>query len=70
MSQGIGFQADAFRNTTFTPPINFAQLPASPVKGERAVVQDSNTAVFNAVIAGGGANVIPALYNGTNWVVG
>lgn len=48
----------------------FADLPASPALGDRVLVTDSNTATFNATVAGGGANVIPAFWNGTNWKVG
>ena len=48
----------------------FAGLPASPYKSQRAFITDSNTVVFLAVAAAGGANNVPVVYNGTNWVVG
>lgn len=70
LSQGIGFKADASRFTTFTPPINFNQLPSSPVKGERAIIQDSTSTTFFAIPAGGGANTVPVYFDGTNWRVG
>ena len=47
----------------------FANLPASPVAGMQAYITDSNTATWGATIAGGGANVVMAWYNGTNWTV-
>lgn len=70
LTQGIGFQADSSRFTTLTPPINFNQLPPGPVKGERAIIQDSNSTTFNAVAAGGGANTVPVFFDGTNWRIG
>lgn len=50
-------------------PVTFANLPASPAAGLFAVVTDSNTNTWGATIAGGGANVVLAFYNGTNWTV-
>lgn len=47
----------------------FANLPASPVAGMMTTVTDSNTSTWGATIAGGGANVVLAYYNGTNWTV-
>lgn len=47
----------------------FATLPASPTVGTIAYVSDSNTVVWGANVAGGGANKILAWYNGTNWTV-
>lgn len=47
----------------------FANLPASPVAGMMATVTDSSTATWGATIAGGGANVVLAFYNGTAWTV-
>lgn len=53
------------------PPagVTFAQLPSPPAAGMTAYVTDSNTAVWGATIAGGGANAVLAWYNGTNWTV-
>lgn len=50
-------------------PIAFASLPASPEEGMMAWVNDSNTATWGANVAGGGANKVLAVYNGTNWTV-
>jgi hypothetical protein len=46
-----------------------ATLPAGSV-GMRAYVTDSNAAItagIGAVVAGGGANVVPVFYDGANW---
>jgi hypothetical protein len=51
------------------PGVAFASLPASPATGYVATVTDSNTVVWGATIAGGGANVVLAFYNGTVWTV-
>lgn len=47
----------------------FASLPATPVAGMEANITDSNTNVWGANIAGGGANNVSARYNGANWTV-
>ena len=46
-----------------------ANLPAGAV-GDRAHVTDANATTFNSIVAGGGANVVPVFFNGTNWVIG
>lgn len=46
-------------------------LPVAGVVGRRAYVTDSAAApVFGAVIAGGGAVVVPVFDNGANWIYG
>lgn len=53
-------------------PVTFAQLtaaPQAPTLGQMACVSNSNTIVWGAVIAGGGANGVLAFFNGTNWTV-
>jgi hypothetical protein len=55
-------------------PQTFAALAAANAcaagtKGAIAVVTDSNTAVWGANIAGGGANVVQAFCNGSNYTV-
>lgn len=50
--------------------VAFSTLPAAiNSKGQLAVVSDSATAVWGATITGGGANVVLAFCNGTNWKV-
>lgn len=55
-----------------TQPATFAQLPSAATAGAgaRAFVTDSNTAVFAAVVAGGGANAVPVYSDGSDWLVG
>lgn len=55
--------------------LTFAQLASlvtalGNIDGIRARCTDSNTAVFNATVAGGGANKVNVTYDGTNWKVG
>lgn len=63
------FTASSYVKVT---PTTFALLPAAATAGAgaRAFVTDSNTATFNATIAGGGANAVPCFSDGTNWKVG
>lgn len=51
-------------------PVTFASLPASPVKGQMAYITDCNSTTFHAVAAGGGANNILVVYDGTSWRIG
>ena len=48
----------------------FANLPASPALGQRDFITNCNTIVFLAVAAGGGANKVPVVWNGAQWLVG
>jgi hypothetical protein len=61
--------------TDLPAPIPVAELPAAAVayRGYRATVTDSNTAFtagIGAVVAGGGANIVPVFCDGTNWRIG
>jgi hypothetical protein len=38
--------------------------------GTRAFVTDANTTTFLAIVGGGGANKVPVVSDGTNWIVG
>lgn len=52
-------------------PTVFASLPAAAAfPYMRSAITDSNTVVFNAAAAGGGANKIPVWSDGTVWRVG
>lgn len=46
-----------------------ATLPATPSTGARCYVTDANATTFASTVAGGGANVVPVFYNGTNWII-
>lgn len=48
----------------------FADLPGSPAVGARGFITDCASAVFLDVAAGGGANAVPVVFDGTNWLVG
>lgn len=49
--------------------IPVASLPAEPGIGEKWMVSDANSTTFNAIVGGGGANVIGVRWDGTNWRV-
>lgn len=50
-------------------PVTFANRASSPDVGKTQWFSDSNTAAFRATIAGGGANLVLGLWNGTTWTV-
>lgn len=55
--------------------VTVANLPAAVVAGAgaRAAVSDANatlTTGIGAVVAGGGANIVPVFCDGTNWRIG
>jgi hypothetical protein len=45
-------------------------LPASPQRGDTAIVTDATAPTYLSPLVGGGAVVARALYNGTTWVAG
>lgn len=53
-------------------PTTVSGLPAAStdLKGARAIVTDSNSSTFNAIVAGSGSTVIPVFCDGTNWRIG
>ena len=55
--------------TVRTGVYTVAGLPAG-TQGDRAMVTDANATTFLSTVAGGGANVVPVSYDGTNWVIG
>lgn len=57
-----------FTLTAKLKPTAFASLPAA-AEGDVASCSDSNTAVWGAAIAAGGANKVLAYFNGTAWTV-
>ena len=73
VTSGIAYLDPVLLNATFTP-VTVAQLP--PVAGNagmRMAVSDSNaalTAGIGAVVAAGGANIVPVFCDGTNWRIG
>jgi hypothetical protein len=70
---GTTATANRFRTGYFGTSVNhgaltFATLPTG-VAGAVAYITDSNTAVWGATAASGGANKVLVWYNGTNWTV-
>lgn len=55
----------AFNKASYT----FATLPSTPLIGDEVRITDSNTTTFYANAAGGGANNVSVIWNGTNWKV-
>jgi hypothetical protein len=52
-------------------PVAFASLPASPVAGQRAMINNSPAApAFLSAATGGGSTTVPVFFNGTAWLVG
>lgn len=54
--------------TLKTTPVAFASLPTGAA-GMIATINDSNTDVWGATAAGGGALTVMIFFNGTNWTV-
>lgn len=50
-------------------PVAFAALPANPIPGQRAVINNCNTSAFFAAANSSGALTVPVFYTGTSWVV-
>lgn len=59
-----------FATAPLFPVTTFGNLPGTPIQGMRAIITDSSSATFNATASGGGANIVPVFYNGTDWKVG
>lgn len=51
------------------PLYTSATIPPG-ILGAKAMVTDATSATFNAVYTGGGANVVPVFFNGSNWRIG
>lgn len=49
-----------------------AGLPSAVTSGAgaRAFVTDASATTFNSTVAGGGANKVPVVSDGTNWLIG
>ena len=74
LPSGVAYTDPRVSDVTFTPVL-VAQLPAPNVsiRGMRMAVTNANaafTAGIGAVVAGGGANVVPVFCDGTNWRIG
>jgi hypothetical protein len=56
-------------NSIGTNNYTVATLPAG-TRGMRWYVTNANSTTFGSVVAGGGTNVVPVFYNGSNWIIG
>lgn len=70
ITQSLNAMSQTISQNATPSVVTFANLPAFPISGQRAFVTDSNTSIFYATAAAGGANFVPVFYNGTNWIVG
>ena len=70
-----GFTQSGTDTSILNAPLRFkgytvAGLAAlTPAAGDRAFVTDADATTFASIVAGGGANVVPVFYNGTNWII-
>jgi len=64
--------AVAATTTIRTGSYTVATLPSASGSGvhARTGVSDANSTTFNAVVAGGGSNIVPVFSDGTNWRIG
>ena len=54
-------------NAPVFPVSTVAGLPAPPLAGMIAIVNNANATTQNSIVAGGGANSVVVFYDGTNW---
>ena len=71
MAQAISALAEHVGNSTAyaLTPVAFANLPASPVAGTFACINDSTVNTWGAVVVGSGTETVRAFYNGHAWTV-
>lgn len=55
-----------------TKPVAVASLPTcnAAAKGARSFVNNATSTTFASTVAGGGANNVPVVCDGTNWIIG
>jgi hypothetical protein len=59
-------------NVVMQRPYIVAELPTADngmIEGARAMVSDANATTFGSVAAGGGANLVPVYYDGSDWLI-
>jgi hypothetical protein len=54
--------------TNLIPTVS--QLYSVASVGSRTIVSDATATTFNSIVAGGGANIVPVWFDGTNWRIG
>lgn len=62
----------AYPNGIVPGSVTVANLPAAATAGQgcRGFVTDATVTTFASVVAGGGANKVPVVSDGTNWIIG
>ena len=67
-----GSGSAAFGSFVKTGVFTYGTLPAAETAGNgaRAMITDCNSTTFLANAAAGGANIVPVVSNGTNWLIG
>lgn len=67
-----GTYRDLLARQVRTDPVAVASLQTCNAgnKGARSFVTDANATTFLSTVAAGGANNVPVVCNGTNWVIG
>ena len=67
-SADAGFSAKYIK----TPSLTVATLPSASTvgAGARAFVTDASATTFMSIVSGGGANKVPVVSDGTNWLIG
>ena len=71
--QGDGsFISDGNLNAAKSPATTVAALPSATTvgAGARSFVTDANATTFLSTVAAGGANKVPVVSDGTNWLIG
>lgn len=69
-AQSIKKNVRAKLKTVITAPVTVANLPPNPQQGERSFVTNATATTFQSTVVGGGANKVPVVFDGTNWIIG
>ena len=56
-------------DTVYANAVPTSSLPTSPTY-RRAIVNDATSTTFHDIVSGGGSNIVPVFYDGTNWRIG
>jgi glutamine amidotransferase-like uncharacterized protein len=71
-ASGIVYEGGTYDKIFSTGGVAVSSLPAPNVgiAGARNLVVDANSTTFMSTVAGGGANIVPVVCDGTNWKIG
>ncbi len=60
-----------FGQTSLTVGVSTVSgLPTDATQGDRRMVTDANATTFASIVAGGGSNIVPTYFDGTDWRIG